>query len=333
MTCYCIDAISTEAADPARWALEKPAFRGALEDVAIRAAARAGTGLRAMFGSRVGAAVGILMYHRVATNPRGLPKPSFNVSPRQFRRQLIGLRKRGYTFWPLRKVLDHHARGAGVPPRTVVVTFDDGFETVATRAWPVLRELDVPATVFVSTAYLDSQQPYPFDTWGRQHHDRVAPESYRPMTSEQCRRLGEDRLIELGAHTHTHQDFRGRSEAFRTDLEQSVDVMRSQFGLDDVTFAFPYGSTRQGFAGGELTAAARQSGVLCSLTTDARPVDADSDPFDWGRFNVFAWDSPATLAARLDGWYGWAPALRHRLARSLHHLRRGRRPRLVDSLS
>ncbi len=44
------------------------------------------------------------------------------------------------------------------------VTFDDGFETVYRHAWPVLQELRIPATVFLNTAYLDSPEPFPFDT-------------------------------------------------------------------------------------------------------------------------------------------------------------------------
>ena len=78
--------------------------------------------------------------------------------------------------------------------------------------------------------------------------------------------------------------------------------------------AFPYGSPHAGCASEERAAAARRTGVSCGLTTDCVVVDPRSDPFSWGRFNVFPWDTSATIAAKLAGWYSWAPRLRRRLA-------------------
>ena len=121
-------------------------------------------------------------------------------------------------------------------------------------------------------------------------------------------------LIDFGAHTHTHRNLRDRLDDFQQDLQISVDEVRSRFGYQDVTFAFPWGSPYLGHAGGELGHAARRTGVVCALTTECVPVDLRGDPFAWGRFNAFPWDTGATLAAKLDGWYGWAPQLRKRVA-------------------
>ncbi len=91
-----------------------------------------------------------------------------------------------------------------------------------------------------------------------------------------------------------------------------------------MTFAFPYGSRALGFSGGALAAVARETGVLCALSTEAVPVTVNSDPFHWGRFNAFPWDSSATLAAKLEGWYSWAPRLRQRVGRALAAAEHGR---------
>jgi hypothetical protein len=80
-------------------------------------------------------------------------------------------------------------------------------------------------------------------------------------------------------------------------------VLRDRFGLADATFAFPYGTRNLGFSGPELSAAAREAGVLCSLTTEDDLVTPDVDPFDWGRFTAEGDDTPVTLSAKLDGWY------------------------------
>ena len=315
-----VDPQSETSAAPA-WAPQRPRLRGWINELGVRAVAEISAGVRCLSRKRVCDAVGILTYHRIATAVPGLPGPLYNVPPKQFRKQLIGLLARGFEFWPLRTVLDHRAAGTPVPPQVLVVTFDDGFETVRSNAWPVLRELQIPATVFINTAYMDSDAPFPFDAWGVAYHDRVGCEAYRPLSWTQCHEMAGDGLVEFAAHTHTHQDFRNRPEAFACDLETCVDIVRNRFSQRDVMFAFPYGSSKNGFAGGELADAAKQTGVICALTTDAETVDPQSDPFHWGRFHVFSWDRSATLAAKVEGWYRWAPRLRQAVSGALRRSR------------
>ncbi|MBI3466081.1 MAG: polysaccharide deacetylase family protein [Planctomycetes bacterium] len=297
-----------------RFPPEGPRLRKTVNDLGMRAAGNIAAGLHALLGSRANNRIGILTYHRIAPHVRGAPPPLHNVTPERFREQIGGLLRRDFNVWPLRRILHDTAVGRELPPRTIAITFDDGFETVFTRAWPILRELQAPATVFVNTAYLDSTGPFPFDAWGVDWQGRVPPETYRPLTSAQCRELQAGGLMDLGAHTHTHADFRDRPEQFREDLQLSVDVLRARFGLDEVPFAFPFGSPALGFSGGALAQAARDTGVVCGLTTEGVLIDPRSDPLHWGRFNAFAWDTSATLAAKLAGWYSWAPKLRQRLA-------------------
>jgi len=61
-------------------------------------------------------------------------------------------------------------------------------------------------------------------------------------------------------------------------------------------------------------AAVKKLPVTCALTTDGAPVDWRTDPFGWGRFNVYQWDTATTLTAKLKGCYGWAPKLQERLS-------------------
>ena len=54
---------------------------------------------------------------------------------------------------------------AAIPSNVFAVTFDDGYENNYLNALPILRELNVPATIFVATKYLDTDRPFPFDDW------------------------------------------------------------------------------------------------------------------------------------------------------------------------
>lgn len=264
--------------------------------------------LSRLLGSHAGGAFGILMYHRVTPRPARGPAPTWNVTPVDFRTQLKGLLVRGYQAWPLRKILDYSRQGQPIPPRSFVVTFDDGYENNYSQAWPILCELGVPATIFVATAYLDGAAPFPFDNWSAAGSPDVPVESWRPLTTEQCAEMLAQGLIDLGSHTHTHANFRGQPEAFVRDVATSLDVLRTRFGLADATFAFPFG-----IAGPTLIAAARRTGVLCALNSQTRLVQPHSDPFTWGRLVAEETDTGAMLATKLDGWYSLAGSVWRRL--------------------
>jgi peptidoglycan/xylan/chitin deacetylase (PgdA/CDA1 family) len=254
-------------------------------------------------GPRERQAFGILMYHRVCNPVAGQPAPTWNTPPQVLEQQLHGLLARGWQAWPLRQVVNCLARDLPVPRKTFVVTFDDGYANNLIHAYPILSRLRVPATVFLATAYLDSEQPFPSDDWQAAGQPGVTSETWRPLTTDECYQLTASELVELGAHTHTHADFRGRIEAFRRDLDENLRVLREQFGIDEPSFALPYGTKCDGFASAELASAARAAGMQCCLTTEADLVRTSDSPFDWGRFAVEPEDTARTLAGRLSGWH------------------------------
>lgn len=203
----------------------------------------------------------------------------------------------------LTAVLDHVARYQSLPERVFVVTFDDGYENNYTCAFPILQELNIPATVFLATAYLDSHQPFPFDDWSAAGSAEVSVETWRPLSTKQCQEMQASGLIELGAHTHTHQRFNGRPADLCADLVLCQAALKEKFGVERATFAFPYGRKSRGLAGAPLTDVIRQAGLRCALTTENNLVNLDEDPFDWGRFTIEQRHSARAVAAKLDGWY------------------------------
>ena len=97
----------------------------------------------------------VLTYHRVA-DPEAEPTlhPGLiSATPEAFQRQMRELRARRpiISLRELVAALD----GARLPSGASLVTFDDGYADFAEQAWPVLRELDIPATLFVPTGYPD----------------------------------------------------------------------------------------------------------------------------------------------------------------------------------
>lgn len=111
-------------------------------------------------------AVTILCYHRV------LPIASYDAfpfdtevisaTPADFDWQMAFLRRHmspiGFA-----QLFDALEKGSALPPRAVLVTFDDGYDDCHNYALPILEKYAIPATVFVTTGYIDSKDTYWFD--------------------------------------------------------------------------------------------------------------------------------------------------------------------------
>lgn len=94
--------------------------------------------------------VAVLMYHHVHDTDQS----SSTVSTALFRDQLNYLKSKGYHFISLSEFKQFYDGGA-VPDKAVLVTFDDGYKSFYDYAYPILKELDVPAVNFVVTKDLD----------------------------------------------------------------------------------------------------------------------------------------------------------------------------------
>ncbi len=275
--------------------------------------------MRPVIGRLAKSSVSVLTYHRIASTYQDTPFPTINVTPERFRKQLVGLKQAGFRFQSLSSVLDACENGTQetLPERTVVVTFDDIYDNVYQNAWPVLQELEIPVTFFVSTAFIDSTEPFLFDPWAMTHRYRyqVPREAWLPITDAHLRTMLNSGMAELGAHTDTHQDFRNRPQAFAADLAIGVQKLSERYGVKELPFAFPYGIPRIGFTSEALMDVTKNLGLRCGLTTGAHTNSTSASPFGWGRFHVFQHDTPRSLAAKIDGWYEWLPKIKNLLTR------------------
>jgi peptidoglycan/xylan/chitin deacetylase (PgdA/CDA1 family) len=272
--------------------------------------------LHTMLGPRPGEAFGILMYHRIADHPLGATAPTWNVTPERLRNQLLSLLSAGYEAWSLRKVLAYQRDSRPIPANVFVVTFDDGYRNNYSEAWPILKELRTPATVFLATAFLDTQERFPFDDWSDAGSSHVPPSSWLPLSTAECHEMHADELIDFGTHTHTHQSFLGRVDDFRQDLRISLDTLRQRFGIINPSFAAPFGHLSL-----DLIMAARREGSACVLSTCDERVHVGLDHLCWGRFCVENDDTLSTITAKLSGWHTPVDRALHALARPLVAMR------------
>jgi peptidoglycan/xylan/chitin deacetylase (PgdA/CDA1 family) len=110
----------------------------------------------------------VLTYHHVESSDADPPPyPRGTIAPEAFAEQMRWLRERCHVV-SMEEVLAAVERRGGLPPRSVLVTFDDGYRDFGTRAWPVLRGLGLPVTLFVPTAF--PGDPGRWFWWERLHH-------------------------------------------------------------------------------------------------------------------------------------------------------------------
>ncbi len=103
------------------------------------------------------------MYHRVIL-PKALPyrlEPGMYVTPESFFTQMKFLEEYTHVI-PLEELLEKLESGQPLKPRTVVITFDDGWRDNFTNAYPVLKALKLPATIFLPTSYIEEDKLFWF---------------------------------------------------------------------------------------------------------------------------------------------------------------------------
>ena len=100
----------------------------------------------------------ILCYHGLATDNEYVFKPKLFIRPETFRHRMDLLRKHGYPIVPLHEAVAGLGTG-DLPDCATVITFDDGWHSIYRDALPVLRELKIPATVYVTTYYVEKCMP------------------------------------------------------------------------------------------------------------------------------------------------------------------------------
>jgi peptidoglycan/xylan/chitin deacetylase (PgdA/CDA1 family) len=145
----------------------------------------------------------VLMYHRVCPEQDhaflqrgGVPW----ISPETFRAQMEFLRAHDFTVLPLDEALERIARRERLRPRTLAITFDDGYRDNLEHAAPVLRELELPATFFLATALLERRELL-WEHVVMLAEERLRREAVRAIAARAGLELAADREV-LATATH-----------------------------------------------------------------------------------------------------------------------------------
>lgn len=255
----------------------------------------------------------ILMFHDISDR-RGV----ISLSPTVFRSGLARLHEAGYKTVALEDVAEclHSVGGTGphqagtksqpLPEPALAITFDDGFETVYSQAFPILQQYGLSATIFLtvgdrpnttSQARLPVQQGRAMLSWGE---------------IREMHRHG----ISFGAHTLTHPDLRHiPPDRVETEICTSKEVIEDALGVAVPTFAYPYGYYDQGTR--DIVA----QHFVCACSVRLGLVSAASDPYALERVDSHYLRTERLFGLIVSPWFPWfvrARSIPRRIRRILH---------------
>jgi len=258
--------------------------------------------------------------------------PHYFVTASAFEQQLQYLQQHAQVL-PLSESVTR-LRDGSLPPRCVSLTFDDGYANNLFLAYPLLRKYRMPATIFLSSAYIESGELFPFvklhlirqsrqperespvryktdpldvvmqradPCWPdvEKNLTRDQREAFRPMTIGELQ-AANAHLIEFGAHSHTHCILRNESEERRRqEIRTSVSKVKEWTGRPVRLFSYPNGE--RGDFGEIDKQELRASGIEAAVTGIGGTNDSRTELLELRRYPVGMFHDSAGFRVEVAG--------------------------------
>lgn len=222
----------------------------------------------------------VLMYHHLA--PRAIANKSGHavvITPELMESHMRYLKHNGYSSITPRDLAEHLLDGKPLPPRPVLITSDDGYESNYVYAFPILKKYNMKATIYLITAMIsDNKKPF----------DPAVP-SY--LNWSQVKEMAESGLVSFESHTHNlhFTDSRRRygmevvtPEFLEQDIKTSVNLIKEKTGQVPVSLAYPYGHFKKRYR-----TALEKAGIRIAFTVREGLVRPYDNPYELSRITVY----------------------------------------------
>ena len=180
----------------------------------------------------------ILMLHRVVEQRSEGENRELEVTPQYLEQTIEDYRRQGYRFVTIDEACDIMQKNTppcppqgGKKGRFVCLTFDDGYRDTYITALPLLKRLNIPFAVYVSTGFIDNELPmwwYPNEKLGLSKEELIA--------------LDAEPLSTIGAHTISHPRLSTLTEEdMRKEIVESKHRLEEILGHPIKHFSYPHG--------------------------------------------------------------------------------------------
>jgi peptidoglycan/xylan/chitin deacetylase (PgdA/CDA1 family) len=205
-----------------------------------------------------GASIPVLMYHRIidGNNPPR-DRASADIEKSIFNNQIKFLKNNGYTSLSLDE-LNNKLNNCPLPNqgKTIVLTFDDGYQDFYDNAYPILQEYNMQATVFMIVQAIGDPDPS-FST-------------NRHLNLSEIQEMESSGLVKIESHTMSHKNLASLNySAIIYEIEKSKNILEGDLGRTIRYISYPYGgsnSTVRNTAGNyyDLAFDVKQGNASCS---------------------------------------------------------------------
>ncbi len=243
----------------------------------------------------------VVMYHRIVEQPATESRHGTWVTAERLAAQLDALARRGCTTITFRDYAAHLAGEKPLPPKPVILTFDDGYADNYTLALPLLRQRGMKAVVFVI-----GDARVTTNAWDAAEGEPVLP----LLDRRQIREMAQAG-IEFGSHTRSHARLAGlAADRLRVEVAGSKRAIEERAGSPVLALCYPYGS---------VDAAAREAvaeaGYAFGVASDSGPLRIGDDLYEIRRAQIFPRTGAFGFWKKTSAWYLGYKQLMKRLRR------------------
>jgi len=177
----------------------------------------------------------ILMYHMVSAHKAGAKFNGLRVNPEQFEKQLVHMKENGWRSLTMKELMD---KGSSVPEKTVVLTFDDGYEDNYTTAFPLLKKYGFKATLYL----VIDRHNRDWSVYRKSKNNTGELKVEPKLNDAQVKEMVDSGVFEMGSHTISHANFNALStEEIKAEVVDSKVALESLTGTNCDSFCYPFG--------------------------------------------------------------------------------------------
>ncbi len=195
----------------------------------------------------------VLAYHKIDQPTSDIKLRGAFTSPKNFAKQMLYLKKQNFVFYTASELIDFYRENGAFPAKAITVTFDDGWKDNYTNAFPILRGLQIKATIFLVPSCI-GQTTAKVVADGESEREHLALTDIRAMS---------DFGIEFGSHTLNHKLLHQISlSEIEFEISESKKKIENLLQKPCRVFAYP-----AGFFTETAQAAVKDAGYIAAFST------------------------------------------------------------------